>query len=69
MRRYFILIYFVLFSCSPVRKYQDLPEVKNWENDIQKFELLDKSEKYPDDAILVGYARKEGLIFLLAKDA
>ena len=53
MRRYIILlISFVLLSCSPIRKYQNLPEVQSWEKDIQNFELLDKSEKYPDDAIL-----------------
>ena len=43
---------YLLLSCSPVKKYQDLPEVLAWENDIQKFEQLDKSEKYSQDAIL-----------------
>jgi Lysophospholipase L1 and related esterases len=53
MRRYIILlISFILLSCSPIRKYQNLPEVKFWEKDIQKFEQLDKSEKYPENAIL-----------------
>jgi hypothetical protein len=53
MCRYLILIIsFVLLSCSPIRKYQSLPEVRFWEKDIQKFEQLDKSEKYPEDAIL-----------------
>jgi hypothetical protein len=53
MRRYIILlISFLLLSCSPVNKYRNLPEVKYWENDIQTFEQLDKSEKYPEDAIL-----------------
>jgi hypothetical protein len=53
MRKYLILVIcFILLSCSPVRKYQSLPEVKFWEKDIEKFEQLDKSEKYPDDAIL-----------------
>ena len=53
MHRYFILlISFALLSCSPIRKYQNLPEVRIWEKDIQKFEQLDKSEKYPEDAIL-----------------
>jgi len=69
MRRYIILlIYFVLFSCSPVRKYHDLPEVKIWENDIQKFELLDKSEKYPDDAILFAGSSSIRLWTSLEKD-
>lgn len=53
MRRYILLsIAFALLSCSPIRKYENLPEVKAWENDIQKFEQLDKSETYPNDAIL-----------------
>jgi lysophospholipase L1-like esterase len=53
MRRYllFILAAF-MFSCSPAKKYRNLPEVLSWENDIQKFEQLDKSEKYPDNSIL-----------------
>jgi hypothetical protein len=53
MRKYLILVIcFILLSCSPVGKYQSLPEVRFWEKDIEKFEQLDKSEKYPDDAIL-----------------
>ena len=52
--RNLIIILFSLFllSCSPLGKYRDLPEVKSWENDIKKFEQLDKSHKYPTDAIL-----------------
>lgn len=53
MHRYLLLLLSIsVLSCSPVRKYRNLPEVLSWENDIQKFEQLDKSEKYPDDAIL-----------------
>jgi len=47
-----VFIYLFLLSCSPVRKYQDLPEVLAYENDIQKFEQLDKSESYSKDAIV-----------------
>lgn len=39
-------------SCCPVRKYADLPEVKSWETEIEKFEKLDKAETYPENAIL-----------------
>ena len=39
-----LFISIVLLSCSPVSKYRDLPEVIAWENDIRKFEQLDKSE-------------------------
>jgi hypothetical protein len=53
MRRHLLsLIAFAILSCSPVRKYQSLPEVKAWEPDIQKFEQLDKSQTYSKDAIL-----------------
>lgn len=37
-------------SNSITRKYKQ--EAKKWEKDILKFEELDKSEKYPDDAIV-----------------
>ncbi len=53
MRRYILLlISLILLSCSPVSKYRNLPEVLSWENDIRNFEQLDKTVKYPDDAIL-----------------
>jgi GDSL-like Lipase/Acylhydrolase family len=69
MRRYIILlISFVLLSCSPLRKYQDQPEVKSWDKDIQKFEQLDKSEKYPDDAILFAGSSSIRLWNTLEKD-
>lgn len=44
-----VLISFIL-SCSPLQKYKS--QVSGWEPDIQKFEQLDKTETYPDDAIL-----------------
>ena len=69
MRRYIILIISaVLLSCSPVRKYQNLPEVRFWEKDIQKFEQLDNSEKYPDDAILFAGSSSIRLWTSLDKD-
>jgi len=53
MRRYLVLLTsLVLLSCSPVRKYQSLPEVKAWENDIKHFEQLDKSTTYPENSVL-----------------
>jgi lysophospholipase L1-like esterase len=51
-RSLLLLLFSVLISCSPVRKYQKLPEVLSWENDIEKFEQLDRSEIYPGDALL-----------------
>jgi len=53
MRKYFLLLISItLLSCSTVSKYKTQPEVLAWEKDIQKFEQLDKSKKYPSDAIL-----------------
>jgi glycerophosphoryl diester phosphodiesterase len=50
----FLFFIFVLtaISCSPLIKYQKLPEVIAWEKDIEKFEQQDKSESDPDNAIL-----------------
>jgi hypothetical protein len=47
----FLLINF-LTGCSPVNKYADDPDVLKWEPDIVKFEELDKTLSYPDDAIM-----------------
>jgi hypothetical protein len=53
MNRLLILIlFFFALSCSPLKVYQELPEVKAWEPDIEKFENLDKTEHYPDDAVI-----------------
>jgi len=69
MRRYLLLLLSLAFiSCSPVRKYQNLPEVRFWEKDIQKFEQLDNSEKYPDDAILFAGSSSIRLWTSLDKD-
>ena len=69
MRRYIIiLISFLLFSCSPVTKYRHLPEVLSWENDIENFEKLDKSEKYQEDAILFAGSSSIRLWTSLEKD-
>jgi lysophospholipase L1-like esterase len=52
IRNFFILIFLVLLSCSPLKEYGHLPEVKAWEPDITRFENLDKAETYPTDAII-----------------
>ena len=67
-RNIVLLISFILLSCSPIRKYQNLPEVRSWENDIQKFEQLDKSDKYPQDAILFAGSSSIRLWTSLEKD-
>lgn len=51
MKKYFAFLgLFVLLACSPVKKYADTKSY--WEEDIAELEALDKSESYPDDAIL-----------------
>ncbi len=53
MRRNFILIAFLfILSCAPLSRYRELPEVKAWESEIEKFEQLDVTKSYPSDAIL-----------------
>ena len=53
MRRLIIvLISVIIVSCSPLRKYQELPEVKAWEQEIQKFEQLDKTGSFNGNEIL-----------------
>ena len=63
-----VFISVLLLSSSPVRKYQNLPEVLGWENDIQKFEQLDKSENYSPDAILFAGSSSIKLWSTLEKD-
>jgi glycerophosphoryl diester phosphodiesterase len=69
MRR--IILFFIVFalvSCSPVRKYKSLPSVLAWENDIQKFEELDRSETYTPDAVLFAGSSSIRLWSTLATD-
>ena len=51
-KTFYVLITLILLSCNPLREYQNLPEVKACENDIRKFEQLDKNEKYPAESII-----------------
>ena len=69
MYRYLLSILFLLIvSCSPLRKYQDLPEVKAWEKEIIKFEQLDRTESYPNEAILFAGSSSIRLWSTLADD-
>jgi len=52
MRYFLTFLLLLLLSCSPLKNLQQLPEVKAWEPEIAKFEALDKTELYPDDAII-----------------
>lgn len=62
----FILLFFL--SCSPLKVYHDLPEVKAWEPEIVKFEQLDKTESYPDNAVLFAGSSSIRLWKTLAAD-
>jgi glycerophosphoryl diester phosphodiesterase len=69
MRRILLLLVPIfIISCSPVKKYRSLPEVLAWENDIQQFEQLDKSEVYQSDAILFTGSSSIRLWSTLKKD-
>lgn len=62
------IVLLILLACSPLKNYQNLPEVKAWDTDISKFELLDKSESYPNDAILFAGSSSIRLWNTLASD-
>jgi hypothetical protein len=69
MLRYLLtLVLFLALSCSPIRIYQQLPEVKAWESAIVKFEQLDKSETYPENAVLFAGSSSIVLWSTLAQD-
>ena len=69
MQRLLILSFsIILISCSPIRKYQNIPEVRAWEKDIQQFEQLDKSEKYQENSVLFAGSSSIRLWTTLEKD-
>ena len=71
MRRNFfltVLIILVSLSCAPLSKYSNLPEVKAWESDIEKFEQLDITKSYPSDAILFAGSSSIRLWSTIGKD-
>jgi hypothetical protein len=52
LRIVILIVLLTALSCSPLKVYREQPEVKAWEPEIQKFENLDKTEHYPDDAVI-----------------
>ena len=62
------LIASFFFSCSPLKKYENLPEVLAWENDIQKFEQSDKKFEYSKDAIMFAGSSSIRLWSTIEKD-
>ena len=69
MCRYLLLLaLFTTLSCSPVKKYHSLAEVHSRESEIQKFEQLDKTETYPDEAIIFAGSSSIRLWSTIAED-
>jgi hypothetical protein len=68
--RYIISILLLAFiACSsPIKVYEDQPEVKAWEPAIEKFDSLDKAEHYADDAVLFAGSSSIRLWSALAED-
>lgn len=52
IRNLCLIALFLIISCTPLHTYRSQPEVKAWEPEIEKFEQLDFSKSYPDDALL-----------------
>src|SRR4030042_3762055 len=67
-RNLLLLLLLLILSCSPLGKYRELPEVKAWENEIEKFEQLDISKSYPSDAILFAGSSSIRLWSTIGKD-
>jgi glycerophosphoryl diester phosphodiesterase len=69
MRKFILLLISVIaISCSPLKKYENLPEVLAWEKDIKQFELLDRSETYSPNAIMFAGSSSIRLWTSLEKD-
>lgn len=68
MRNFVFLASLLIISCSPVRKYESLPEVTAWEETIQSFENLDDSITYSEDAIIFAGSSSIRLWSSLEKD-
>jgi hypothetical protein len=69
MRRFLLLLISAAFiACSPVRKYEKQPDVLAWEDDISQFEQLDRTQKYPDDAIIFAGSSSIRMWSTLAND-
>ena len=69
MQKYLIILFsLIILSCSPLKMYQDLPEVKAREGEIEKFEKLDISKSYPSDAVLFAGSSSIRLWSSMGKD-
>ena len=68
VRNFLLIALLLIVSCAPLSKYRELPEVKAWESDIEKFEQLDISKSYPSDAILFAGSSSIRLWSTIGKD-
>ena len=69
MKKYLLAVIFIIsVSCSPLGKYRDNPEVKRWETEIEKFELLDRQETYPENSVIFAGSSSIRLWKTLAED-
>ena len=67
-RYIFLLLFLLVISCSPLKIYSDLPEVKAWEPEIEKFTDLSRKEHYSQDAIVFAGSSSIRLWKTLADD-
>ena len=64
----FTLLLLALLSCSPLKEYSELAEVKAWEPEIAKLTTLSHTEQYTDDAIIFAGSSSIRLWKTLADD-
>ncbi|HOX75755.1 MAG TPA: GDSL-type esterase/lipase family protein [Bacteroidales bacterium] len=66
---YILPVFFLLLlSCSPLKLYQDLPEVKAWEPEIEKLITSGNTEQYSRDAVIFAGSSSIRLWKTLAED-
>lgn len=63
-----VLTFLLVVSCSPLRIYSDLPEVKAWEPEIEKLTAPGQTEQYSDDAVIFAGSSSIRLWKTLAED-
>lgn len=62
------LLLVAILACSPLRMYQQLPEVRSWEDEIRLLEHLDSIETHPENAILFAGSSSIRLWSTLSQD-
>ena len=68
IRHLIVLTFLLIVSCSPLRIYNDLPEVKAWEPEIEKLTAPGQTEQYSDDAVIFAGSSSIRLWKTLAED-